>query len=409
MATFRLRQFEDLAALRGQAGAWNELWQRSSSVRPTARAEQLAIWHGSFAQNLPFVAIGLEADGQLVAGLPLVLSRRYGIPMASSLGNAWSPGGELLLDRTCDARDVLPRLFTGLQQQFRGLLSLDGLTLRSDACRGILDTCETRRANCLTRRRFTAPVVMIRQSWQDYFDARSPNLHRQLKTIARRADKLGDVNLRRYEELTPAEVEPLLRECFELEARGWKGRQASAVLSEPRAWRFILGQAIELARCGEFSTTLLCHGDHPIAFEYGWHAKRVRGVLKVSFDESYARLSPGQLLRLRLFEQLFDEQSLHWIDFIGPVGRATGQWATHGYEVGRILASLGSRVGSTTIAAYGFLRRLRQRARHPLSPAATECRTSTLPAIRQIDPFEASETLAPQLVALDLDNPAGEF
>lgn len=359
MAAPIVRLLESTADLRRASEAWNDLWQRSSAARPTARAEQLAIWHDCFAGSQPFRALLVERDGQLVAALPLVMRRRWGIPLAGSLGNAWSPGGELLLDPTSERAPICAALIDGLKRQTPGLLSLDGLLYESEANRVLLSEFEHAGIAHVPRRRFTAPLIHIGSSWPAYLSSRSHNLRRQLKTIARRADELGGIEFQRCDCLPPGEVEPLLNDCFELEAAGWKGRKSSAVLNDARARRFYLLQAEELARCGQLTIALLRRGERIVAFEYGWQSGGVRSVLKIGYDESLARLSPGQLLRMRLVEQLFAESQTQWVDFIGPTTRATGQWATHRYEVGRMLAAVGSHVASAALAVYRVLGQLR--------------------------------------------------
>jgi CelD/BcsL family acetyltransferase involved in cellulose biosynthesis len=275
----------------------------------------------------------------LVAALPLVRSRRWGTRMARTLGNAWTPGGELLLDRECDLEAMCRLLLLRLHQSAPGLVELDGLMLDSIGCRSLLATAHAERMPNLTRRRFQVPLVEVRGDWQGYLAARSKNHRHQLRNIARRGNERGGVTFERHEAIAPADVEPLLRECFELEAAGWKGRVGGAVLNDPTAWRFFVCQAQRLAETWQLAIAVLRHEGRLVAFEYGWQTRGVRGVLKIGYDETYARLSPGQLLRANLLEQLFAAHSVGWIDFLGPARAATGVWATHQYEVGRTLLS----------------------------------------------------------------------
>ena len=166
--------------------------------------------------------------------------------------------------------------------------------------------------------------------------------------------------------MAPDEVEPALRRCFEIEAAGWKGRAQSAVLDVPAAWQFYRRQARELAAAGELAISVLRHRETPIAFEYGWTCQGVRAVLKIGYDESFAGLSPGQLLRCYLLEQLFSESSSWWIDYVGPASPATAAWATDAYDVGRLVLAAGGIVSRAAVAGYHYggplIRRLRTRA-----------------------------------------------
>ena len=74
-------------------------------------------------------ALVVEDQNRFLAALPLVVSRRWGVAVAGTLGNAWTPGGELLFDRDCDLEATGRALLTGLQRFAPGLLDLDGLIL----------------------------------------------------------------------------------------------------------------------------------------------------------------------------------------------------------------------------------------------------------------------------------------
>ena len=62
MRGLAVRQINSLAELREQADRWDDLWRRSASTRPTAQAEQLAIWMESFAPDSAFHALVVEDE-----------------------------------------------------------------------------------------------------------------------------------------------------------------------------------------------------------------------------------------------------------------------------------------------------------------------------------------------------------
>jgi len=363
MSNVVVRPLESIESLARHAQPWNELWSRSASVRPTARAEHLAIWHESFAADRPLLAVVVEHDGHFVAALPLVGGRMWGMSAGVSVGNAWTPAGELLVDPDGNAAAICAALLDGLRRFAPPLVSIDGLALQSPAVQAFLREVNAEQTASIVRQRFAVPLVSIVGDWKSYLASRSRNHRRQLKIIARRAAEQGGVTFERHEALLPTKVEPLLRECFELEAAGWKGRKASAVLKVPAAWSFFLRQARELASAGELSIAALRHQGRLIAFEYGWQCRHVRAVLKIGYDESFARLSPGQLLRYHLLSELFAEGATRAVDYVGPVSDATAAWATDRYDVGRVVLAAGGvfAAAAVTGSRYGapLIRRLR--------------------------------------------------
>jgi CelD/BcsL family acetyltransferase involved in cellulose biosynthesis len=96
--------------------------------------------------------------------------------------------------------------------------------------------------------------------------------------------------------------------------------------------------------------------DRAIAFEYGWLSKGVYHSLKVGFDEAYARLSPGQLLRCLMLKRFFAEGEVSIVDYLGPLSDATGKWATRAYPVSRLIMANGA-VGRLVLNLSRFKRR----------------------------------------------------
>src|SRR3954466_3408393 len=76
MSAPRIVRFTSTVELLAAAGAWNDLWHRTSGVLPTGRAEFVANWVDHFAPQKSFAAIAVEQDGQFIAALPLVEQRK---------------------------------------------------------------------------------------------------------------------------------------------------------------------------------------------------------------------------------------------------------------------------------------------------------------------------------------------
>ncbi len=350
MSGLVVKRLDSLSELRRAAGAWDDLWERSEITLPTARAEMIALWSECFAADRPFVALLVEHDGQLVGALPLMETRRFGLKVGGLPGNDWSPAGDLVVDQRCDVNRVCERLLEALRHAAWPMLWLDALPSGANRWQSFLKTLEQERVAHATQHRFAIDVVEIQETWDDYFAARSRSHRRHVHRAAKRASKRGSTELMRYDKLTPDQVEPLLRECFELEASGWKGRARGAVLNVPVAWDFYQRQARQLAAWRQLSVNVLQHQGRPIAFEYGWRSKGVYCTPKVGYDEAFGQLAPGQLLRYRLIEQLHQERDVKWIDFLGPASPATSKWATGHYAIDRVVVSLGGGLGRAIVA-----------------------------------------------------------
>jgi len=316
----------------------------------------VAIWCEEFAPASAFQAIVVEADGQLVAALPLIATRWLGMPWVSQLGNAWSPAGGLLLAEDTDRSRISDLLADTLTRQGWNWLRCDGVPDNSAAWEHLASSLALQHKHKECQTRFNIDVVEIGTTWQEYLQGRSRNLRRQLKRATMMADALGSASLRRNSDLSSEKVEPLLRRCFELEAAGWKGRSGGAALSTPKAWRFYARQAQCLANWQQLQINELQLQGRTIAFEYGWLAKQRYCSLKVGYDESLGRLSPGQMLRAELLETFFacpasDSAHVDTFDFLGPTSRATREWGTASYSVDRWIVALGGKLSQTALHA----------------------------------------------------------
>ena len=98
----------------------------------------------------------------------------------------------------------------------------------------------------------------------------------------------------------------------------------------------------------------------PIAFKYGWLSKGIYFSPKVAYDEAYAQLSPGQLLRAELVERFHADRSCESIDYLGPSSGATADWSTKRRPVAQVLIPT-TRTGRIALAGYETLRPILRR------------------------------------------------
>ncbi len=352
MTRLVVKHWDSLSELRRHAAAWDDLWLRSDVTLPTAQARLIATWCESFADGRPFRATVVEEDGQLVAALPLVDQSRMAIRVAALPGDHWSSAGDFLLDPHTDRERVCAALLRDLRHHGRRWLWFDAVPIETARWRSLLTALDQRQVAYARRGRFVVNRTRIGSRWEKYLAGRSYNHRRQIRRAAARALKQGALELTCHAWLTPERVEELLTLCFAIEASGWKGRAASAVCDTPAAMAFYLEQGRQLAARGQLRVTLLRLEDRPIAFEYGWEAKGVYCSAKVGYDERFAELSPGQLLRALLMEQFHHDSNVHWFDFFGPASPATSKWATEQYPVDRLVVSLRGGLDRALLAAY---------------------------------------------------------
>ena len=354
--------------LLANADAWNDLWQRSECTWPTMRAEPLAHWIDTFASNVPTKILAVEDQGKLVAALPLIQDRIGPLRIGKLPGGDLCSIGDLLLDPDLDranGKSPLIDLVDAIQTQRWPLIRFDAIFPETRRWQAFLQVLDARKMSWIARHRGVTGIIDVRGDWDSYFAARSRNHRRQMRVVHNRALKERNLRLQLVANPPLAEIEPLLQRGFEVEDRSWKGQGGSSTLRSPGAFAFFVEQAKLLSQSGHLLLAFLNLDETTIAFEYGWQSKDVYHSLKVGYDESYQRLSPGQLLRYLMMEKLFEQGEIAQVDYLGPLSEATGKWATRTYPVSRLLVANGI-LGKVLLWAYA-----KRTARRSQSAAAT--------------------------------------
>jgi CelD/BcsL family acetyltransferase involved in cellulose biosynthesis len=352
MSAPRLVQLNSATEIRAAASEWNDLWRRSEVTVPTARAELIAHW---IEHSAPAAvrALAVERDGRFVAALPLIGGRlKRFIPIGRLPYNNWSWAGDLLLDPAADIPEALNRLLAGLSQLGWPLIWFDAIPFDALRWRQFAAAANARGLRTQTRESFRVAEVAIDHEWSGYVRRWSKRHRQQMRRMESRADAAGGAVLIAHCELRPDEVEPLLRRGFTIEDSGWKGAAGTSVLKVPGRFAFHLQEASEIAKIGALQLSFLEIQSRPIAFEYGWNCKGVHCAFKIGYDESFAELTPGQMLRHRLLKRYFSDPRQRTLDFLGPLTEASAKWATATYPVGRLVLSTGSLSGRVVLHAY---------------------------------------------------------
>jgi hypothetical protein len=160
---------------------------------------------------------------------------------------------------------------------------------------------------------FTRALFRPRASSDEYLAAALSGKRRQeLRRMERRLAEAGAV---RYAVLEPNDApEPWIAAFLDLEARGWKGREGTALARHETDRCFFHAFTREAHRRGRLQMLGLFLDDRPIALKCNLLAGAGGYAFKIAFDEAFARYSPGVLLELFTIRHLHDHAGLAWMD-----------------------------------------------------------------------------------------------
>jgi CelD/BcsL family acetyltransferase involved in cellulose biosynthesis len=195
------------------------------------------------------------------------------------------------------------------------------------------------------------PVVMLDPSWLEPESHLNPRRRSDLRRARRRAEDLGPVRFD-LAAVTPEQLPRRLEQGLQVEAAGWKRQEGTAMLVDPAAGRFFTSYAAEACRQGSLLLNLMYVDEQPVAMQLAVEVGRRLWLLKIGYDESFARCSPGNLL---LLETLRDSaaRGLHSVEFLGRCEPWTEPWTTQEQRCVSLLAYPGTLRGLSSLARDG--------------------------------------------------------
>lgn len=269
--------------------------------------------------------IGVMHDGELTAVVPLAIKHIAGVKRRLMLGvdEYLEPMDFLFADA-----ESLDRLALALAADSRPmfLMRLPSESGSPDALRSVLK----KRFLMIERPGRSSPFIPLDATWSEPERHLKSGRRSDLRRMRRHLESEGQA-ASTIVAPTPAQLDALLEEAFQVEARSWKGAARSAMLYDERQ-RAHLRQYLYSAATGDkVRIGFLRLNGQAIAMEIGVVHADALWLLKIGYDATFAHCAPGQLLLrdmieyaakagLKSFEFLGVDEP--WIDIWGPHQRS---------------------------------------------------------------------------------------
>ncbi|MEQ1921590.1 MAG: GNAT family N-acetyltransferase [Pyrinomonadaceae bacterium] len=314
------------------AAEWAALCDEGASNEPFLRPE----WFAAFVKNfgLRVEIITVRRDGKLRALLPLMRSRStlHGVPVRKleAVFNLNSQRFDLVHGADESEKHSILRVIWDFIQKQPGWDVIEMRLVKKDSWLADLLTLADDDANKTgVWEMDAAPYISLPTNGQppitinEFLKGSRKHLRQQLDRRTRRLNEIGSVTYVVTREYSP----DLLARYFELETKGWKGRQGTAAGDDAAVSQFHLDFAAAVAG-----------RDSLFAYELRLDGKTIGMSLnilcggrmvhwKTSYDEEYARYSPGNLLFKKLVSDCI-ESKLSEIDLLSPATENKRFWAT---------------------------------------------------------------------------------
>ncbi len=305
---------------------WNDLLRESDSAIPFLHHDWLRLWWEHFGTGHRMAVLTVRREGRLCLGLPLmeVGARRFGIRITElrSMTNYHSFRFNILVRR--GAEDALEAAWRYLRARPRPwhLIQLCEIPWNESRL-SVLRELAVRDGYLCGLRGSESPYLRPRGKWEEYTTTLKAKFRSNLRNRRRRLHQLGPVSI-----VAPTEAADALRLLptgLDIESRGWKSREGTAIASNPTLTSFYTEWAQVAASQGWLRLFFLSVADTHAAFEYNIAYGGRLYCLKIGYDERFAAYSVGQLLKEEIL-RLCHEGGFEEYDFLGVVNESKLDW-----------------------------------------------------------------------------------
>lgn len=145
------------------------------------------------------------------------------------------------------------------------------------------------------------PWIALDATWLQPRDQLNAGRRSDLRRAERNAAKAGAVT---YEILAPSleQLGPLLDEAYRIEAANWKGAVGSALACDPPCGAFFRRYAAAACQKGILRLCFLRIGGQAAAMQLAIEWGEAFWLLRIGYDQKFARCSPGMLLLLHTIQ-----------------------------------------------------------------------------------------------------------
>ncbi len=318
--------------VRGLAEEWASLCEEGASNGPFLRPEWFAAFVKNFGCKIEIITV--RRDGKLRALLPLMRSRStlHGVPVRKleAVYNLNTQRFDLIHGVDEAEKHAILRLLWKAVQGHSGWDVMEMRLVKKDSwLADLLAVAEGESNKTGVWEMDAAPFIALpsaagsEMTINEFLRGSRKHLRQQLDRRTRRLNEIGSV-----EHVVTREYSPeLLERYFELETKGWKGRQGTAVTDDAAVTRLHHEFALAVSDNGALHAYELRLDGKTIAMSLNILCGGRMVHWKTSYDEEYSRYSPGNLLFKKLVADCM-EAKICEIDLLSPATANKRFWAT---------------------------------------------------------------------------------
>lgn len=296
---------------------WDVLAERAHD--PFSRHAWLSAWWECFPPPGPMATCTVrDADGQLVAALPAWRDGR--VLRGVNDTEVWL--GSRPLASSPAAMSVLVE---ALAEAGATRLAVNGMPVEDPYVRSFMKALEQKRGRLRLSPYRHSPIIDTTGSFAQWREETRPRWRTDIERLRRKMEREHEVEISILQ--PPVDLDAQLDAGWEVEARGWKGAEGTAIASSQATDAFYRRVAHAFAERDELRLSSITLDGELVAFDFTLVCHRRLWGLKTGFDPAHRRLAPGFVMRLAMIERCF-ETGIDAVEMLGDADEWKMRFAT---------------------------------------------------------------------------------
>jgi CelD/BcsL family acetyltransferase involved in cellulose biosynthesis len=286
---------------------WDEILDKLTSDSPFSTYEWLSTWWRHFGKKKRLLCLLFQKKGELIGIAPLFskLEITKGCPVRTIyfLGSPVSDRADFILGK--DGAEVLKRFFQFLQEEYRkwDMMVLEQLPEDSVSV-GMLRYFSKKSGLYFESFEQTkCPYIPLTKELSQQMERRGKQAVKDVRRKYRRLQDVGKVGFSRS--IVHKDINEVIKIAREVDLKSHKYPDKT-LFTNPQMSSFLKEVAQVFSEKKWFDFSVLSLNDIPIAYEIGFRYKNKLFSYTASYDERYARFSPGIGLMYRVIQDSID-------------------------------------------------------------------------------------------------------
>jgi CelD/BcsL family acetyltransferase involved in cellulose biosynthesis len=319
----------DVDRFNSLAADWDRLVNRWSRDRVFLSHAWFRTWWESFGGSSRLHVITVRAKGELVAAAPLMRTRAsfYGLRLDAiqAIYNPHTPRYDLIVGDNYN-----PILYRAIWKEIADNGASEAVIFSqipsSSPSLAIFEDL-AKDEGWLTGQWHAppSPFISLEGDYERFFNSLKNSSRYNLRKRYERLKRKGPVDVEVVTDFDA--VQRAMNDGLSIEASAWKGRQGTAIVSDPVVREFYIRLAEREAEAGRLQLTFLRVGGKRIAFSYLLRSGKRLYAVKIGYDRQYRTYSPGNML-LNLVIKEACAQGIDEYDFLGADDEWKFEWTS---------------------------------------------------------------------------------